>query len=425
MEEAFLHFIWKFQQFDHSTLCTDDGRPIAIFDPGHKNTDAGPDFKNAKIRIGTIVWNGNIEIHVNAADWRRHNHQIDPAYDSVILHVVWKNDEIVSRNDGTVIPALEMEGLISDTLIFRYRELLTPDEDILCKRYLPDVKPVTRYQMLDGALARRLETRAQKIFREVGLTDQDWEEIAWRTLAGNFGFKTNADAFAQLAKSLPLKILKKEAHNLLTIEALMLGQAGFLEDAPADEYQRKLSEEYIFKSRKYNLERRLSRHQWKFLRLRPANFAPVRIAQLASFIARHPNLFSMFVDYTSTGTLFKQMESEQSAYWKKHYDFAKATTTGIGSLGRASIENIVINTVVPLLFSYGVHKDDEAMKEKAMQTLIELKPEKNSIITGWQNAGMDVRTAFDSQALIEQYNNFCLKKQCLRCPVGVEIIRTP
>lgn len=425
MEEAFLHFIWKFQQFDHSALSTDDGRPITIFEPGFKNTDAGPDFKNAKIRIGEIVWNGNVEIHVNAADWRRHNHQNDPAYDNVILHVVWKNDEVVGRNDGTRMPTLEMEGLISDELIFRYRELLTPGENILCSKDLPSVKPVTRYQMLDNALARRLEARTQKIFREIGMTDLDWEEIAWRTLAGNFGFKTNADAFTQLAKSLPLKILKKEAHNLMTIEALMFGQAGFLEETPADDYQRKLSDEYGFKSRKYNLDRRLSRHQWKFLRLRPANFATVRIAQLASFIARHPNLFSTFVDHDSPDDLLKQLKTEQSSYWKKHYDFAKAAQSGIGSLGRVSIENIVINTVVPLLFSYGMYRDDEAMKEKAMQVLTEMKPEKNSIITQWQNAGMNVKSAFDTQALIEQYNHFCLKKQCLGCAVGAEIIRRP
>jgi hypothetical protein len=280
--------------------------------------------------------------------------------------------------------------------------------------------------MLDSALARRLESRAQKIFREIGLTDLDWEEIAWRTLAGNFGFKTNADAFMQLAKSLPLKILKKEAHNPMTIEALMFGQAGFLEEAPADENQKKLSEEYVFKSGKYNLERRLSRHQWKFLRLRPANFATVRIAQLASFIARHPNLFSMLVDHESPAVLLKQLETEQSPYWKIHYDFAKAAQSRIGSLGRLSIENIVINTVVPLLFSYGVYRDDEAMKEKAMQVLTEIKPEKNnSIISQWKNAGMRVTSAFDTQALIEQYNHFCLKKRCLNCAVGVEIIRRP
>lgn len=425
MEEAFLHFIWKFQQFDHSVLNTADGHPIDIFNPGFKNSDAGPDFKNAKIRIGEIVWNGNVEIHVNAADWRRHNHQKDPAYDNVILHVVWKNDEVVSRNDGTSLPALELEGLVSDVLIFRYRELLTPLEEILCRRYLPQVKPVTRYQMLDGALARRLEKRAQKIFREVGLTDQDWEEIAWRTIARNFGFKTNADAFTQLARSLPLKILKKEAHNQLTIEALMFGQAGFLEETPADEYQAKLAEEYVFKAGKYNLDRRLSRHQWKFLRLRPANFATVRIAQLASFIACHPNLFSLFVDHSTPKSLFRQIEIEQSSYWTKHYDFAKAAKSDIGSLGKSSIENIVINTVVPLLFSYGVHSDDEAMKEKAIRVLGEVKPEKNSIISRWVNAGMEVKSAFDTQALIDQYNSFCLKKQCLSCPVGAEIIRTP
>jgi hypothetical protein len=424
MEEAFLHFIWRFQQFDHSSLLTDTGQHISVFDPGHKNSDAGPDFKNAKVRIGEIVWNGSVEIHINSSDWNRHNHQADAAYNNVILHVVWKNDAVIHRHDGTILPALELKHIVNPNILTKYQQLLTPEDDILCRRYLPGVKYLTKYQMLDGALARRLEHRSEQIFREIGFTDNDWEAIAWRLLARNFGFKTNADPFMELAKSLPLNILKKEAHSRMTIEALLFGQAGFLEEDPVDDHQSELRREFDFKSAKYKLERRLSRYQWKFLRLRPANFPTVRLAQLTDFISRHPNLFTLFVDHSSPKALLEELHCEQSSYWGEHYDFGKKSKTPIGGFGRMSVENIVINTVVPLLFSYGIHKDHEEMKEKAVQLLLELKHEKNNIINRWQNAGLEIKSAFDSQALIEQFNSFCLKKQCLRCPVGAEIIRT-
>ena len=423
MEEAFLHFIWKFQQFNHQKLQIDDGQTLIVFEQGFKNKDAGPDFKNAKIKIGEIIWNGNIEIHVRASDWKRHGHQQDLAYDNVILHVVWKNDDIIYRKDGSRVPTLELNGLIDDDILFRYNELLVPEEEILCHRYLPQIQEITIYNMLDGALARRLEAKSQRIFRDFGLTNQDWEEIAWRSLARNFGFKTNAEPFGELAKSISIKVLKKEAHDHSTVEAILFGMAGFLEDDPADDFHENLKNEFEFKSKKYSLKNHLHRHQWKFLRLRPANFPTVRIAQLANLVSSQPNLFSLFVDHQAPKDLIKKLEAEQSAYWREHYDFGKKAKSTIGKLGKGSLENILINTVAPLLFAYGIHRDDNDMKEKALELLGSLKAENNSIINKWKAAGIKVSTAFDSQALIEQFNEYCLKKKCLDCPVGADIIR--
>jgi len=423
MEEAFLHFIWKFQQFNHQNLQTDEGQPLTIFEQGFKNKNAGPDFKNAKIRIGEITWNGNIEIHIRTSDWKRHGHQKDLAYDNVILHVVWKNDDKIYRRDGTRIPALELDGLIDESILLRYNELLVPEEEILCQRYIPQIQEITIYSMLDGALARRLEAKSQRIFRDFGLTDQDWEEIAWRSLARNFGFKTNAEPFGVLAKSISIKVLKKEAHNHMTIEAMLFGMAGFLDDNPADDFHANLKNEFEFKSRKYRLKNHLHRHQWKFLRLRPANFPTVRIAQLASLVSRQPHLFSLFIDYETPKDLIGMLEAEQSAYWRAHYDFGKKAKSTIGKLGKGSLENILINTVAPLLFAYGIHRDNDDMKEKSLELLGSLKAENNNIIKKWKAAGINVTTAFDSQALIEQFNEYCLKKKCLNCPVGTDIIR--
>jgi hypothetical protein len=423
MEEAFLHFIWKYQQFDHSSMRTVDGLEISVFEPGHKNTDAGPDFRNAKIKIGDITWNGSIEIHVMASDWRKHNHQNDPAYENVVLHVIWKNDEFARRKDATAIPALELHKRIDENLLLRYRQLLTPENDILCQNHLSRINMLTRYSMMDNALARRLEAKSNMIFRDIALTNHNWEEIAWRLLARNFGFKTNAESFRDLAKSLSVKILKKESDNLLVIEAMLFGQAGFLDENPVDEYQHSLKQEYSFRTKKYGLVKRLNRHQWKFLRLRPPNFPTVRIAQLAKLISDHPNIFSLFTDYNSHRELINELATEQSQYWLSHYDFGKTAKSSIGKLGSSSIENILVNTVAPLLFAYGIHKDNEDLKEKATELLGELKAENNSIISRWKAAGFEVNSAFDSQALIQQFNEYCNKKQCLNCHIGADIIR--
>ena len=423
MEEAFLHFIWNFQQFRSRDLRTVFGQSILVLHPGQKNSDAGPDFKNAKIKIDEIIWNGNVEIHINAKDWNRHNHQNDEAYDSVILHVVWKNDAIIHRKDDTVIPAFELKNIVDEQLIHSYRQLMEPGNDILCARFLDKIKPVITYSMLDKVLAQRFSSRSENIFREIGLTGNDWEEISWRMMCRNFGFKTNAFPFYELGKSIPLKLVKKESQNLKTIEALLFGQAGFLENEIEDAYFLSLKKEYNFLKKKYSLERRLDRHQWKFLRLRPANFPTIRIAQLATLVASHKNLFSLLMDYESISGLKNSLSVVQSDYWQNHYNFESKTEIEIGKLGVSSVENILINTVAPLMFAYGMHKDQEELKEKSMELLASIKPESNSITRKWKASGLTVQSAFDSQASIELYNQFCIKKRCLDCAIGIEIIR--
>ncbi len=424
MEESFLHFIWKFQYLNSREIKTDSGQKITVLHPGYHNSDAGPDFNNAKIKVGEIIWNGSVEIHINAKDWNRHNHQHDKAYENVILHVVWKNDESIVRNDKSTISALELKNIVDEQLVLNYYKLFEPGNDILCSRFLERTKPITAYSMLDKTLAQRLEAKSEKIFREIALTGNDWEEITWRMLCGNFGFKTNAIPFFELGKSLPLKILKKEVPNLKTLEAILFGQAGFLEEESNDPYFAELKNEYQFKQKKYKLDRRLDKHQWKFLRLRPANFPTIRIAQLAALISSQGNLFSFFMDYDSIPKLKSSLAVEQSSYWIKHYNFEKEFKSQAGRLGVSSIENILINTVAPLLFAYGIHKGCEELKEKSMELLASINPESNSIIKKWKISGLAIKTAFDSQASIELYNEYCLRKRCLNCAIGTEIIST-
>lgn len=423
MEEAFLHFVWRYQHLNARELFAHNGQSVTVFQPGYKNTHAGPDFSDAKIKIGDIVWNGHVEIHVFASDWERHGHQKDAAYENVILHVVWKNDAEVHRMDGSPIPVLELQHLVDQQLIEKYRQLTTTGDEILCRKFMPQVPDITRMSMLDKVIAERLKVRAHRIFRQVALTGNDWEEIAWRMLCANFGFQTNKEAAQTLGKSMPLRILKKERGNLQVLEALLFGQAGFLDGEAADDYQSELKHAYAFRQKKYELHRRLDRHQWKFLRLRPANFPTVRIAQLAALVHVHSNIFSLMVDFSSPSALKKSLSVTQSAYWHQHYDFAKTPKSPMGLLGVSSAENIIINTVAPLLFAYGRHRDDETLKDKAIQLLGDIRAEKNAIITRWKSAGVEIGSAFDTQALLELYKSYCLKKRCLECAMGIKIIK--
>ncbi len=422
MEEAFLHFIWKFQHFSTPSLATDDGQEVTIFHPGLRNSDAGPDFLNARIKIGDITWNGHVEIHVLAADWSRHGHHQDKAYDNVILHVVWENDAPANRSDGNRIPTLVLKDLLLPHLYLNYKKLLEPGDEILCRNFIGNVKPLTIINMCDRAVAGRLQDRAEAILRELFLAEGDWEEVAWRFLCRAFGFRTNADAFFDLGKSLPFKILKKECQNPMTIEALIFGQAGFLDAEPIDKYQEALKAEYDFKTKKYNLEKRLHSFRWKFLRLRPANFPTVRISQLAAIISKRPTLFSFLTDYQDSSNLRIALSIRQSTYWMEHYQFGEKTSHPIGGLGKNSIDNILMNVAAPLLFAWGIHRDDDASKEKALQLLGDLPAESNNIIAKWNSLGIRFKSAYDSQAFLELYKEYCLRKGCLQCSIGMEII---
>lgn len=424
MEEALLHFIWRYQKFSASQLFTDDGQLVSIFSAGTPNSDAGPDFSQAKIKIGDITWSGDVEIHISGKDWINHHHDKDPAYEKVVLHVVWNNNATISHVNGSKIPTLELRQIVDEQVLTNYKKLFEPGNDLLCHRFLGNIRSITKTSMMEKALAARLESRAQVIFREIALTGNDWEEISWRMLCRNFGFKTNAETFNTLGKSLPHKIIKKEAAELKQIEALLFGQAGFLEEHIEDDYFKELQKEYSFKKKKYKLERKVDKHQWKFLRLRPGNFPTIRIAQLAALIQRIPNLFSTLLNADGTRESLNLLEVSQSSYWRQHFNFGKESKSKVGGLGKSSIENLIINTVVPLLFAYGLHKDADSLKDNALKLLSQLKPEQNSITRKWKEVGFDVNSAFDSQALIELHNEFCLKKRCLHCSIGAEVINS-
>ncbi len=424
MNESFLHYVWQFQYFDKTNLTLVDGEPISVFNPGMLNGHAGPDFSNARIKIGTMEWIGNVEVHINASGWMDHKHHEDRAYENVVLHVVWKNDKPVKRSDGSLLPTLELKNRVDEKLLLGYKKLLNSPESIPCSKSFPFIDSLTKFSMLDKALFHRLERKAEEVNHIVQQNNNDWEETCYQLLGRNFGFKVNADPFFQLVQSLPYKILLKHADKLHQVEALLFGHAGFLDDEFNHPYFLLLKREYDLLSKKYGLtEKKLHSAQWRFLRLRPANFPTIRIAQFASLLASEKNIFSKLLEAQTYSELFKIFSVQQSEYWTHHYQFSENKLEKIPMLGAMSIDNIIINTVVPILVAYGKMKGEQELIDRAVSVLSEITAEDNSITKRWMTITQPVKTAFDSQALIELYNNFCLKKKCLDCNIGTALIK--
>lgn len=423
MTESFLHYLWQFQYFNKIALNTTSGEEIQIFNPGQRNSDAGPDFFNARIKIGDMEWVGSVEIHIHAAGWVEHRHNTDPAYDNVVLHVVWNDDRPVRRGDGSWLPTLELKNRVEAHLLLHYKRLMHSPDVIPCSAKLDEVSQLTKLSMLDKVLAQRLETKATIVLKMLQRNGNDWEQTCFQQLTKNFGFKVNSDPFQQLSLSLPYKLLLKHADKLLQVEALLFGQAGFLEDERDDDYYHLLKREYKILSQKYQLSfKKLNKVQWRFLRLRPANFPTIRIAQLASLVYNRRNFFSSVLEIDSSKALHEFFSVRQSDYWLHHYQFFKKFKEEINTLGESSINNIIINTVCPLLAAYGKSKDEQVYVDRAVCILQHIHAESNTITNQWKTLGMNVKTAFDSQAMVELYNSYCMKRRCLDCNIGASLV---
>lgn len=403
---------------------------MQVLHPGFRNYDSGPDFTNARLLIGGQTWGGTVEMHLKTSDWLAHRHQHDRAYDNVILHVVWQNDQPtlsqrIERTNGTILPTLELHPITDTALIDRYALLTDSPDSIPCAGQLQRVSPLRLTAMLDKAMLQRLERKAAGVRAVHNHTNNDWEETAYRLLASNMGFKINAEPMTQLSRAVPLKALLKHRDVLYQSEAMLFGTAGLLDAiSEPDEYVNRLRREYRFFSTKYQLaDRQLSAVAWKWGRLRPANFPTLRLAQFARLVTKHASLFSLFVGSSDAEMLLNSLQISPSDYWHTHYRFGKATLKGAPALGRAAAENIVINTVVPLLAAYAHHREQPAYLDRAVALLEQLPAEHNRLTKQWESLGLGIRTAFDSQAAIELYNEFCTQKKCLNCQIGVGLMK--
>lgn len=427
--EAFLYFIWQYQYFTRNNLITTDGDVVQVLHTGFRNHNAGPDFTNARLLIADVEWVGTVEMHIRTSDWTTHRHQHDRAYDNVILHVVWEDDRVlndrqVDRADGMPLPTLELSPITDPALLTRYQGLNESPDAIPCASQFRSVSPLRLTSMLDKAMMQRLERKAAVVQEVVKQTNGDWEEAAYQLLAATMGFKINADPMAQLSRAVPLKVILKHRDVSLQVEAMLFGTAGLLPADEPDDYIVALQREYRFLSAKYLLaEKQVTPHIWKWGRLRPANFPTLRLAQFACLLMRQPSLFSLFVGTTEVDRLVKSLQIIPSDYWQTHYRFGTKTEKGAPVLGQSAAENIVINTVVPLLAAYAHHRAQPAYIDRAIMLLEQLPPEKNRLTESWENLGLGIRTAFDSQAAIELHNEFCSQKKCLSCQVGAALVR--
>ncbi len=423
MRESFLHFLWQFQKYDALHLSTVDGLEVQIFSQGQLNTDAGPDFLNAKILIDDITWYGNVEMHLKSSDWNQHAHQNDAAYNNVILHVVWTHDQPVYRSDGQEVPVVELQNRVQKNLLKRCNELLKSPHTIPCQSMIDLVKKIDILSMLEQVCVYRLEQKSDVILEMLQKNSGSWEETAYQLLARNFGFKTNSEPFEKLSKTLPHKILIKYANSPVQLEALLFGMAGFLPSHAEEEYALDLNKEFQYLSKKHGLQNQnLLKVEWKFLRMRPGNFPTVRLAQFASFIRHNEKFFQEFIHFNQVRDLKELWGHSLSTYWTNHYDFGKIASKKNSGIGSASIEVLLINTVAPILAAYARQTNNDQYMEKAIDLLMALKSEKNHIINEWSDLGIQSKNAFDSQALIGLRNDFCLKNKCLSCKIGVSLI---
>lgn len=420
MNEDFLSFVWKYRLYN-SDLRTTTGIPVTVISPGEQQSDAGPDFFNARIQIGDTLWAGNVEIHVKASDWYRHHHQNDKSYNNVILHVVYEADSDIISADMTTVPTISFSDQAKDEVLKNYSGLRASRLQIPCSAQLNSIPELTLHASTDRMLVERLEYKSVQIELALHVNRGDWEDAFYQLLARNFGFHVNAGPFEMLARCLPKNLLLRHADQLHQVESLVFGQAGLLEGKFENEYPSLLQKEYNFLSKKYGLMP-LDSHIWKLLRMRPANFPTIRLSQFAKLISTDTISMQKLLAGLTADDLMNIFRVSASPYWSNHYLFDKPTRFRPANLGDASIRNIIINTIAPVLFYYGRNRMEDQVCELAFDLLRKMPSEKNHILDEWNRHGIKTDSAYTGQALLGLFKNYCSQKKCLNCSLGVTIL---
>ena len=416
-----MQYVWKHRLWRSEDMVTNTGKKVRVVDPGLLNTDAGPDFFNAKIEIDGHMWVGNVEMHYRATDWKRHHHDSDKAYDSVILHVVAKDDAPVRRTNGELIPQLVLE--VSPQFNADYASLVGATIEVPCATKIKQVPHLTIVEWVEGLAFERLHGKVERIHQLLDSFNGSWEDVCYVTLARNFGFGINNDAFERLARRTPLRLLGKHSDSVLQIEALLFGQAGMLDaQKPGmDSYYNQLCTEYAFLSNKFQLTP-MEKESWKLFRIRPQNFPYRRIAMLAQFIEGGFRMMNRILEAEGEKEMRALFEVELSGYWTKHYTFGKPNELATATLSRSSTDIILINTVAPLLYAYGELTGNYEMTDKAIKLLEDLRAESNSIVSHFVAYGIDCPDALTSQALVQLKREYCDARKCIYCKIGHHLL---
>jgi Protein of unknown function (DUF2851) len=421
MKEDFLHYLWKFKNFNTRTLKSTTGELITIIHVGQYLEQAGPDFFNAQIIIGNQKWAGNVEIHLKSSDWYAHHHEMDSAYENVILHVVWEHDVEIYRSDNSVVPVLALKEFVSSETIANYNSLRSTKSWIYCEKQLADLDDFLLSNWQERLFFERLERKSKPIFELLHQTNSDWESVLFYLLAKNFGLNTNGESFFKIASSIPFSIIRKEGFELANIEALLFGNAGLLDSDKEDQYFSDLKFRYYYLLQKYQLEKPIIAPV-QFFKLRPDNFPTIRLSQLAALYHSQQNLFSKIIQLNSALAIYQFFEVSASSYWSSHYQFDKESPKKKKLMSKSFIDLLIINTILPIQFAY-VQSLGKENSEDLIQLLVVISPEKNSIIDKFKSFGITSKNAFETQSLLQLKKEYCNKSKCLDCAIGVELLQ--
>ncbi len=421
MKEDFLHYVWNYKKFDFSNLKTTQNENLTIINSGFYSQLAGPDFFNAQISIENQKWAGNIEIHIKSSDWYVHNHEKDQNYDSVILHVVWENDTPIFRKDNSEIPVLEIKNYISKEELNNYQSLITPKSWIFCEKQLHNVDDFVIKSWQERLFFERLERKSQPIQDLLKETENDWEAVLFIMLAKNFGLNTNGETFFKIAKSITFSLIRKEALEVLYLEALLFGQADMIPINAEDNYSKELKSWYNYIALKYKIIKPTI-NEVQFFKHRPDNFPTIRLSQLAMLYHLQRNLFSKIIEAKTIQELYQIFNLSVSDYWKTHYNFDKESPKKNKSLTNSFIDLLIINTIIPIQFAYSksIAKENP---EKIIEFLTTIPSEKNSILDKFSSFGLKSKNAFEAQSLLQLKNEYCNKKKCLQCAIGLDLLK--
>lgn len=422
MKEDFLHFLWQFKKFDLAKLYTTQGEKLTIVNSGLYLQKAGPDFFNAQIIIGAQKWAGNVEIHCRSSDWYLHSHETNPNYDNVILHVVWEHDTEVFRKDNTELAVLELCNYVPKKMLENYQSLMLDKTWLFCEKQIASVDAFVLDNWKERLFFERLEKKSRLIWKTFSETLNDWEALLFCLLAKNFGLNSNGETFLKIALSIPFQKIRKESFEVRNLEALFYGRAGLLENENEDVYFLDLKERWDYLRHKHLLKK-IYLDPVQFFRLRPSNFPTIRLSQLANLYHSKLGLFSEIIESKSLAEFYKLFNVSASDYWSDHYQFDRQSRKKEKKLTNVFIDLLLINTIVPLKFAYAAYLGND-ISEEIVQLLKEISAEKNIVIDKFQDFGIAVNNAYETQALLQLKNEYCNKKRCLECGIGMELMKS-